>query len=143
MVIDTNVLVSRYLSPAGSPARVFARWEQHAFTLVVSEPLLAEYQRVLLYERIAARHRMAPTEVAEVIEEFRGFAYVVEPQETVTVISADPPDNRVLECAIAGAAAYIVSGDGHLLELQEYRGVTILSPAAFLAVLSQERGGQP
>ena len=43
VVVDTNVLVSRFLSPSGPPAELFARWECHAFELLVSEPILAEY----------------------------------------------------------------------------------------------------
>ncbi|MBI4504907.1 MAG: putative toxin-antitoxin system toxin component, PIN family [Chloroflexi bacterium] len=141
-MLDTNVVVSAFLSPAGAPAQVVSAWERQAVELVVSEVLLQEYQRVLLYERVAIRHQMAPEDVAEIIEGFRQFALVVEPQETLAVITEDPTDNRVLECAVAGAADYIVSGDvRHLLPLQEYRGIQVLSPTAFLALLRQERHG--
>ena len=51
------------------------------------------------------------------------------------VIGADPTDNRVLECAIAGNAAYIVTEDKHLLDIKEYQGIIMLSPASFLAFL--------
>jgi predicted nucleic acid-binding protein len=51
------------------------------------------------------------------------------------VIGADPTDNRVLECAVAGNAAYIVTGDKHLLDIKEYQGIIMLSPAGFLAFL--------
>lgn len=72
----------------------------------------------------------------------RRFALVVEPQEDVDAIPEDPDDNRVLECAVAGAADCIVSGDvRHLLRLREYQGIHILSPTAFLALLDQQSGG--
>ena len=47
----------------------------------------------------------------------------------------DPADNRYLECAVEGAADFLVSGDQLLLTLSAYQGVTILTPRAFLEVL--------
>jgi len=35
-------------------------------------------------------------------------------------------------------AAFIITGDQHLLGLEEYAGIVILSPAGFLAFLDQE-----
>ncbi len=84
VVFDTNVVVSRFLSPVGPPARLFALWETQAFHLVVSEPILAEYQRVLQYEHVAARHGMTPEEITEIIEYLRQLALVVAPTEAIT-----------------------------------------------------------
>lgn len=138
VILDTNVLVSAFLSLAGPPARILQQWEQGAFDFIVSEALLAEYRRVLAYQHVASHHGLTPHEIDEAVEAIRDFALVVEPQEMLTVITADLADNRVLECAIAGDADYIVSGDTrHLLPLQEYRGIIILSPTAFLAVLAE------
>ena len=44
----------------------------------------------------------------------------------------DPDDNPVLECALAGAAIAIVTGDRDLLDLHPYRGISILTPRQFL-----------
>jgi len=55
------------------------------------------------------------------------------------VIEKDPADKRVLECALAGGAAYLVCGDEHLLDLKAYQGVVILNPRGFLAVLDLAR----
>ncbi len=136
VVLDANVVVSALLSPAGTPAQILARWEGHEFDLIVSEPLLREYRRALNYERVAARHRMTPPEVEEVIEGFRQFAFLVEPEGTLE-LPQDPDDAKVLECAAEGSAEYVVSGDAHLLRLREHLGIAILPPAAFLSVLAQ------
>jgi len=138
IVIDTNVIVSRFLSPHGPPARILALWEQGLFELVVSEAVLAEYRRVLDYPRLQAHHRMTPDEVAQVVAGFRSFGVLVEPQETITAIADDPSDNRFLEAAVAGHCDVIVSGDPHLLRVGTYRGIQILRPAVFLASLEQE-----
>ena len=44
----------------------------------------------------------------------------------------DPTDDRVLDVAVNGGAACIVSGDDDLLVLHPFRGILILSPAAFV-----------
>ena len=41
-------------------------------------------------------------------------------------------DNRVLECAIEAGAQVIVTGDAHLLKLEKYEGIAILTPRQFL-----------
>ncbi|MCL4531595.1 MAG: putative toxin-antitoxin system toxin component, PIN family, partial [Actinobacteria bacterium] len=55
VVLDTNVVVSAFLSPTGTPAQILARWENQEFDLIISEPLLREYQRALNYERVEER----------------------------------------------------------------------------------------
>ncbi len=135
VVLDTNVVASASISLGGPPARVFFAWLRDTFELVVSEFLLLEYRRALLYHRVASRHGMNETEVNDIVEDIRQHALMVEPIETITLITDDPSDNKILECAVAGEADYIVSGDRHLLSIGEFRGIQILSPAMFLEVL--------
>jgi len=47
VVLDTNIIVSSYLTPHGRVARLIELWEQSAFELLVSEAILSEYVRVL------------------------------------------------------------------------------------------------
>ncbi|MCL5961188.1 MAG: putative toxin-antitoxin system toxin component, PIN family [Chloroflexi bacterium] len=138
VVMDTNVVVSRFLSPRGTPALVFEQWVCGAFELVVTEPILSEYQKALSYKRVQARHGMSVLEIVEVIDGLRSFAVLVESGETVQVVKDDPEDDKFLDRALAGEATYIISGDSHLLTLQEYKSIQILSPAMFLAVLEHQ-----
>ena len=55
----------------------------------------------------------------------------VQPTETVSIITEDPSDNRILECAAAGEVDYIVTGDKHLLKLEQFRNSPILKVAEF------------
>ena len=59
-------------------------------------------------------------------------AAVVTPETVVHVIQDDPDDNRVLECAVAGRADIIVSGDRHLLKLGANAGIPIVTVREFL-----------
>jgi predicted nucleic acid-binding protein len=44
----------------------------------------------------------------------------------------DEPDNRILECAVAGRADIIVTGDRAMLNLKKYSGTRILALRQFL-----------
>lgn len=64
----------------------------------------------------------------------------VDPDLQPKVVIADPDDDVVVACAVAGDADYIVSGDRHLLKLGEHNDIPILRPTIFLALLDDERG---
>lgn len=57
---------------------------------------------------------------------------MVFPQIKVTEIRADPDDNAVLECGVEAQADYIITGDPHLLDLEDFQGIRIVTPAAFV-----------
>ena len=78
-----------------------------------------------LEERVTIRRLKALTKAAE----------IVNPQLTLDVIREDPPDNRILECAVEGRAHLIVSGDRHLRRLKIYQGIPIVRPTDFLRTL--------
>jgi len=44
----------------------------------------------------------------------------------------DDPDNRILECAVAGRADFIVTGDRELMELKEFERIRIVSLRSYL-----------
>jgi putative PIN family toxin of toxin-antitoxin system len=139
VVLDTNVIVSAVLSPRGTPSRILELGQARAFTLTLSEALLSEYEEVLLSADMLDRYHLVPDEIVDLLSSFVQLANIVKAEENLEVIERDPDDNRVLECAVAGGADYIVSGDKHLLDLGEYEGIRILSPADFLRVLEQGR----
>jgi len=52
------------------------------------------------------------------------------------VIQEDPEDDRVLACALAAKADYIVSKDEHLQKFREYQRIRILPTEAFLTLIT-------
>jgi len=132
VVLDTNIIVSRYLTPRGRVARIVDLWEQGALDLLTSEVILREYVRVLNYPRLRPVHRLADAQLVEIEESFREFTELVEPVETPAVVEDDPDDDHFLACADSGGADCLVTGDPHLLKLGSYKGIPILSPADFL-----------
>jgi predicted nucleic acid-binding protein len=73
----------------------------------------------------------------EVINDIQGFSHVVIPPETIAVIK-NFPDNRILECAVAGGADYLISGDHHLTDLKTFGTINIVTPSEFLAIFYHE-----
>src|SRR6266542_1863763 len=138
VVLDTNTIISRYLSPSGTPARIFQYWEQGAFTLVVSEPILVEIERVFFYPLINKRLRLSDKAIAGIVAGFATFWELVTPQQRLRVVEADPDDDMFIECAVEGKADYLVSGDPHLTDIKEYEGIQILTPAQFVILLERE-----
>ena len=138
VVLDTNILVSRFLVPSGNPARIMGHWEAGAFELLVSEAIVAECRRVLGYPRIQKKYKYSDDEADKYIAGLGRLATVVIPSEELDAVAADRDDNRIIECAVEGDADYIVSGDSHLKDLRDYRGIRILTPTAFLLMLERE-----
>lgn len=135
VVLDTNVIISALLSPAGPPSAIINRWEDDQFEVVTSPPLLAELERALQYPRVKKYLKRSQDEVAAFVKRLKRVATIVEPRFTLQIIEDDPADNRVLECAVVGGASYIVTGNDHLLKVKMYREIVILKPAGFLALL--------
>jgi putative PIN family toxin of toxin-antitoxin system len=138
VVLDANVLVSAVLSPRGTPAQILTAWRAEQFDLVISQAILAELDRVCRYPKIAKRHRWSEEQVQTFLDTLSHIAILTPGILTLTVITEDPPDDRYLECAVEGEAAYIVSGDRLLLRLGVYQGIPILTPRAFLEVLQRQ-----
>ncbi len=137
-VLDANVFVSAVIITAGNPARILDAWRAGRVDLVVSPDILNELERVLHYPRIAKRHRLSAERIRGFIEDLARLAILTPGKIRLAVIKEDPSDNRYLECALEGEADCIVSGDQHLLEVGEYRGIRILTPKEFLAGLKEQ-----
>jgi hypothetical protein len=77
---------------------------------------------------------------AEVLAQLKLLARVAEiasPTITLQAVPADESDNRILECAVAGQADLIVSGDHHLKSLKTYQGIAIVRPMDFSRTLGE------
>jgi putative PIN family toxin of toxin-antitoxin system len=71
------------------------------------------------------------TSVGELIESLLSVVEVIQEPRIEAVIPQDPDDDKILACAVASRARWIVSGDAHLLAVKRYRGIAILTPKQF------------
>jgi putative PIN family toxin of toxin-antitoxin system len=131
-VVDTNVLVSAVILPVSRIGAIFLRLRQGAFTPLYSTEMLEELANVLARPRIRDKYHITDADIRTILDLILLRGEVVEPIERVTVCR-DPKDNVFLEVALAGRADVIVTGDDDLLTLHPFRGISIITPAAFLA----------
>ena len=106
VVLDTNIVVSAMLSPAGTAADVLRLALHRHVLLCVSEAILEEYEGVLRRPKF----RRPPQVVSAFMKSIRAVAEKAEPTKTLAV-STDEADNRFLECAEAAGADYLVTGN--------------------------------
>ena len=137
VVLDTNVLVSAFLSSRGAPAQILQFLEQEAFDLLISPEIVQEYAAALGYERVKKVHKLSDAQVQSVLEDLKAVATLVQPVFTPAVVTEDADDDKFFACAIEGGADIIVSGDARVQAVKEYQGIQVLSPAVFVALLTQ------
>ena len=126
VVFDTNVLVSALVFPGGRGEAALLRVVEERDQLFFSKPILDELLGVL-----ARKFSRNKEEIARVALLLSDLGVFVKPRQKLRVVK-DEPDNRVLECALAGHVDAIVTGDQHLLDLREFRGVRIISLREYL-----------
>ncbi|MDA3923540.1 MAG: putative toxin-antitoxin system toxin component, PIN family [Kiritimatiellae bacterium] len=132
IVCDTNVLISALLW-GGTPGRILERIETGRDTLYTSYHLLQELAKVLNYpkiSRILERRNLSSNDILELVIE---NAQIVETSDTpIRIVPDDPDDDHVIECAITAHADFIVTGDSHLLDLNVWKLILILSAGEYL-----------
>jgi putative PIN family toxin of toxin-antitoxin system len=137
IVLDTNVVISAFLSPAGHSGHILQAWRQQQFELVLSQELLNEYAEALAYDRINQRLKFLPAQLEEVIANLKNSSVFIEDVYSGIAIVADPDDNMLFSTALSGQAEFIISGDVKVQTVKEYQGIRVFSPAVFLALLKQ------
>jgi putative PIN family toxin of toxin-antitoxin system len=137
-VLDTQILLRGAASATPSvTSRIYTAWDAGRFILLLSEPILTEIEDVLSRPEVISKLRMTPIEAGALIELVRRRSTRFTPAVAMTQ-SRDPDDNKFLDCAVAGSADYIVSGDADLLSLREVQGIPIVDAPTFWHALAVE-----
>lgn len=132
-VLDTNVLLSGFVSSTGAPARLLDAWRAGVFDLVLSEHILQEFRRNL--DQPYFRRRLTSEQAEADLYLLREYAEIVEVSENVVGVATHPEDDLILATAISGVVDCLVTGDKKLLKLGSVGSIAILTAADFVAVL--------
>lgn len=139
-VLDTNVIISGILKEDSVPGQLLKAFlEENKFLLVTSMEILREIALVLRYPKIQKIHGWSEERIETFLLRFLEVSLLTKDEIKVEVIKDDPEDNKFLSCALEGEADYIVTGDIHLKQLKEYKGVKILTPRFFLEEINIDR----
>src|SRR4051812_29123006 len=105
VVYDTNVVVSGTLVPGRIPASLLSLAMHGSVQLYLSPPILAEYEEVLLRPKFG----FEADAVHAFLKDLQKAAIIINPTMTLNE-TLEEPDNRILECAVAARAEYLVTG---------------------------------
>jgi len=133
VVFDSNVLVSALTLPGGRADQAVAAVVDGRATLLLSKPILGEILGVL-----GRKFSRDSEELARLAVFLADLTELVAPTRRISAL-ADDPDNRVLECAFAGGASLIVTGDRAMLALQTFESIQIVTLREFLDRLESDR----
>jgi predicted nucleic acid-binding protein len=75
--------------------------------------------------------------VKTLLAQIKKLANLVKPAVTVTAIKTEPADNRILECAIAAEAEYLITGNIKHFSFKKFHHTRIVSLQEFLIILGE------
>ncbi|MBI2151812.1 putative toxin-antitoxin system toxin component, PIN family [Candidatus Woesearchaeota archaeon] len=128
--MDTNIVISAAISSDGNPALIFEMLILEEIENYTTQKIIDEIKAVFQRPRI--------TKIVSLIEQnfmvntFEQFSEIITPNVNFKEIKDDPDDDKFLDCAVSVSAYFIISGDEHLLKLQEFRGIKIINPLNLL-----------
>ena len=126
VVLDTNVVVSG-LFFSGSPKEILHSWSRGKIQLLMTPEIFEEYQRVA----VELNRKYPSIEIKRILELILVGSELVVAAPLPRPICIDPNDEKFFDCAVAGRASIIVSGDKHLLKASGSHGITVVTPRYF------------
>ena len=140
VVLDANIYMSALINSKGIPSKIVQEGLSKRFENLISVDTFKEISRVVNYPKIRQPYNIDERKVQKFLLQIKQQSVFITPQKTVPIIK-DESDNRYLECAEAGKAEVIVSGDKHFLNLKHYKKIRIENPASFWEMLKKNKGG--
>ena len=138
VAFDTNVVVNATMFPRSIPNRAMRTGA--ALGCVLASEETVEEMRTVLIRRKFDRY-LSPADRTRVLDEFLATVEMVAVDVSIHDCR-DPKDNKFLELAVSGGATHLVTGDDDLLVLNPFRGVSILTPQAFLDEFSLDSASE-
>lgn len=130
---DTNIFISGTFW-RGLPRRAIHLAKRGKVEAVTCESLLDELRDVLT--RLDKPFRLSAKEAGKVINNVRSYVRLVTPTRKIDVCR-DPSDNLIIECALAGGAQYIVTGDPDLKVLRCFEKIEIVDVRTFVSLVEE------
>jgi putative PIN family toxin of toxin-antitoxin system len=126
VVLDTNIFISAVLG--GRLAIIVDEWREGKFKLIITDSIAREYLEVINRPKF----KIPQAEIVAASDYLLQLAEFVTTEEEIHVVAADPTDDKFLEAAVAGKVDFIISGDGHLLDLKSFRNIPIITARDFI-----------
>ncbi len=125
VVFDTNILFSA-TGWRGHPFRCVELARAGEIRAVTCPEIMRE-----LAEKLVAKLSFSAEQTDETLADYLSLHALVDIPGVLDAVPRDAEDNAILECAQAGSAQFIVTGDQDLLTLGSFQGIEILTAAEF------------
>ena len=132
VVLDTNVLISSIISD-GKSRELLKKGIANQYRIITSDLILKELETVLCRPKFKTRQE----EVNRIIHALNKTAHVVAVKTTIKAVKKDPQDDMIIETALDGEAQIIVTGDNHLLALERFQDIRIITIEEMLTYLKK------
>lgn len=131
IVCDTNILISAYVYPGGTMDEILDIARRGDVRLCLSPDIISEFKAVLV-----RKFKYSAEEAGVFIGRVLAIATLVYPSERLSIVKRVDADNRILECAVAAKADYLITGDKRdLLPLKEIGKTKVITAREFLEKL--------
>ena len=132
IVIDTNIYISAIFW-GGKPRAIVDLGRSGQVLIFTSSEIEKEIEK-----KLKIKFGLSDEEASQILLDFSTFTVPVKISRRITAIDDDPDDDKFIECAVASRAGFVVSGDKHLLDLEEYAGIKIMKASDFLLIISKK-----
>ena len=130
IVLDTNVIVSGFLSSDTYPSRILDAWLLGYVQVAVSSELKQELNQVLKKPYIS-KILLNQKSIKPILGKLLNKSLMILPIPVNEVVFSDEKDHFLLELAITSKAVAIVTGDKKLLNVKKIKNILIYSPKQF------------
>ena len=128
VVVDTSVVVAGLRSRSGASRLWLQSVLQGEHTLLLSVPLILEYEAVLLRQDNLAAFNLTSGEIGHLLDTLCGVAEPVELTNLWRPFLRDPDDEMVLATAILGRADMLLTFNVRDFAAAAALGVDVLQP---------------
>lgn len=132
IVIDTNIYISAIFW-GGKPRDIVDLGRDNKIQIFSSDEIEKEMSRIL-----KEKFKLDYKDEERILLDFSTFTNPIRISKHIHVVEDDPDDNKFIECAVECNANYIISGDRHLLNMKEYKGIEIISASDFLKKFKEQ-----
>lgn len=123
VVLDTNIYIALALQGDFTEDLFEIISTTPNIKLISSESIILEIR-----QKLKEKFHWFEKEIDLFILKIRIISTLVQVVEKLSVITRDPQDNKILECALSGNADLIVTADQDLIKLKNFRGIGIIHP---------------
>lgn len=131
VVIDTNIIVSSFLTPSGKPAEIIDAMLDGRLSLITSAAIMQEYRSVLLRPKFKINHGK--------LEYFLNYLIIhSEFYKAKNPASENIPhkeDEKFVIAAVAGNADYLITGNAKHFPAGKYGKCVVISAAEFIKLI--------